>query len=1018
MASRSTTVTSLDELNTAIANAGDGDTVTVSGNIPGIVNIAGKKITLTGGTLQALNISESSEVTLENITIDANKIGNGTADKGRSAVILKDSKLYLKEGCIIENAEAYIDNRAFPAGGGICSQNSYLEMSDGAIIRNNSTQNNGSRYGGGGIALLKNSKLIMNGGTITGNKAKPTRKSRDTGGGVHIDTSEAEFRGGLIENNEAPDGGGISIGTGQAYFAGVEVSGNRAIGGGGLYDGAGGGICMGTILTEDSYATVTVAGMTKIINNSALLEGGGISARYTLNLFGGTVSGNSCSSRGGGIYSQYETDYLTVLNLSGNPQVTGNSSNGVDNNLELIEVGYTGRMVGDFTGKIGITKSPESPLDGPLDAIVNAGFDPIESMTQGMEKNPDANFFSDNPDYYTLLVEEGTNHKIVITAPKVTLDPRGGTLDAGTTNPFYTPYNKPTSAPADPTLLGYKFIGWSTDPHGEFFDFEHTAVNNDLTLYARYDPEVYLIHYEANDGSGLVTQQPHDPTKDATILDNPFTRAGYTFTGWNTQEDGNGTAYAASTVISPLGYQDLTLYAQWELTKYKVTFDSMGGSTVGEMDVFENDIITEPAIPTKEGYTFDGWYKEETLVSVWDFAKDKVTTDTTLYAKWIEKEYTVKYDTNGGNPAAITDKTNVKFNDTGLRPADDPTRTGYTFEGWEVDGKKVTDVTAYKALVADDSVKSVTLTAQWKEKEYTVKYDSNGGNPVTIADKEHVKFWEADLLPADTMTKPGYTFGGWNYKTLPVSDTSKYSDFAADDKVKEITLVAQWIPKQYKVNYDVNGGEPDNYPSETVGFEAVVPIPVNAPTRIGYDFKGWLKDATKIDGTSVTYDSLVADDTVSEITLAAQWAEKSYTVKFELKPGERGGTLAGNTADQSVKYNQHSTAGADVSVSVDSVFLGWSYSYTPVGSTTPISGTVMDYTTVPILNDVTFIANFAKVPFVSGISTNGYVSVEKGGAPTDAGTETITKIEYDLTDTLPGEAGFKFEGVLHYHIDE
>lgn len=147
-------------------------------------------------------------------------------------------------------------------------------------------------------------------------------------------------------------------------------------------------------------------------------------------------------------------------------------------------------------------------------------------------------------------------------------------------------------------------------------------------------------------------------------------------------------------------------------------------------------------------------------------------------------------------------------------------------------------------------------------------------------------------------------------------------------------------------------------------------------------------------------------------------ADKIYTVKFALKDGERGGTLSGDTADQNVKYNQYAAPGAEVSVSVGSAFLGWSYSYTPAGTTTLVSGTVMDYTTVPILNDVTFTANFAKVPFVSGSSTNGFVSVQKGGAPADAGTDTITKIEYDLSDTLPAEAGFKFAGIPHYHIDE
>lgn len=581
-----------------------------------------------------------------------------------------------------------------------------------------------------------------------------------------------------------------------------------------------------------------------------------------------------------------------------------------------------------------------------------------------------------------------------------------------------------------PTLEDHEFKGWYTTPDyapGTEFDFTQ-PVMTDTTLYAKWFPNQYSLVFDANGGSGTMDTIYHDGKTPTDLPANTFTKEDYTFVGWNTEADESGTPVADKQAAYEPGKKNMVLYAQWEKLTYTVKYDTNGGNPATIADKTGLDFDSANLIPTdaltREGFTLTGWKVkgEETVATdaskYSDLVADKTVREVTLQAQWSENTYTVKYDTNGGKPTAITDKTNVKFKDTGLLPADDPTRSGYTFEGWEVDGNKVTDTTAYKALVADDTVQSVTLVAQWKAKEYTVKYDSNGGNPITIADKEHVKFWDADLLAADTMTKPGYTFAGWNYHTVSVTDTTKYSDLAADDTVKEITLIAQWTPKQYTVHYDVNGGTPDNYPSETIGFEAVVPIPAAAPTKDGYDFKGWLKDTTKIDGKSITYDSLVADDTVSEITLVAQWAEKAYTVKFALHPGERGGTLAGDTKDQSVKYNQHATAGADVSVSVGSAFLGWSYSYTPVGSTTPISGTVMDYTTVPILNDVTFIANFAKVPFVSGISTNGYVSVQKGGAPADAGTDTITKIEYDLTDTLPAEAGFKFKGLLHYHIDE
>ena len=74
-----------------------------------------------------------------------------------------------------------------------------------------------------------------------------------------------------------------------------------------------------------------------------------------------------------------------------------------------------------------------------------------------------------------------------------------------------------------------------------------------------------------------------------------------------------------------------------ESKKYTVTFDTNGGSTVDKMTIEENSSITEPTAPTKEGYTFDGWYTDKELSSKYDFAK-KVSGNITLYAKWNEQK--------------------------------------------------------------------------------------------------------------------------------------------------------------------------------------------------------------------------------------------------------------------------------------------------------------------------------------------------------------------------------------------
>ncbi len=83
---------------------------------------------------------------------------------------------------------------------------------------------------------------------------------------------------------------------------------------------------------------------------------------------------------------------------------------------------------------------------------------------------------------------------------------------------------------------------------------------------------------------------------------------------------------------------------------YVVTFDSNGGSEVESIDVLSEQTITEPAAPTKDGYYFIGWYKEDSFINIWDFETDTVTANMTLYAKWTTTEtYTVTFDTQGGS---------------------------------------------------------------------------------------------------------------------------------------------------------------------------------------------------------------------------------------------------------------------------------------------------------------------------------------------------------------------------------
>lgn len=132
---------------------------------------------------------------------------------------------------------------------------------------------------------------------------------------------------------------------------------------------------------------------------------------------------------------------------------------------------------------------------------------------------------------------------------------------------------------------------------------------------------------------------------------------------------------------------------------YTVTFQSEGGSEVASQ-IRANTPADRPADPTKEGYTFIGWYNGE---SEWNF-ETPVTADLTLTAKWQINRYTITFDTAGGSevPSITQDY------GTAITPPAAPTRTGYTFAGW--------DKTIPSTMPAGD----MTITARWTENQVIV----------------------------------------------------------------------------------------------------------------------------------------------------------------------------------------------------------------------------------------------------------------------------------------------------------
>lgn len=207
---------------------------------------------------------------------------------------------------------------------------------------------------------------------------------------------------------------------------------------------------------------------------------------------------------------------------------------------------------------------------------------------------------------------------------------------------------------------------------------------------------------------------------------------------------------------------------------YTVTFQSEGGSEVASQ-IRANTPADRPADPTKEGYTFIGWYNGE---SEWDF-ETPVTADLTLTAKWQINRYTITFDTAGGSEVAPI----TQDYGTTITPPAAPTRTGYTFAGW--DRESPTTMPA----------ENMTITARWQVNQYTITFKpENGGEDIVITQD----YGTAITTPANP-TKTGYTFAGWD-KTIP-------STMPAGD----MTITAQWTENRVIViiRPDDSKDEPD-----------------------------------------------------------------------------------------------------------------------------------------------------------------------------------------------------------------
>ena len=275
-------------------------------------------------------------------------------------------------------------------------------------------------------------------------------------------------------------------------------------------------------------------------------------------------------------------------------------------------------------------------------------------------------------------------------------------------------------------------------------------------------------------------------------------RPGYTLLGFRSSYDSDvygtdcgGGYFSLNGFIMPS--EDVVFTFAWELN---ITYDSQGGTAVADGDTTTSvgaTISALPTDPTRSGYTFAGWYMASSGgTQITTSASHGQESHFTLYALWAGDALTISYDSQSGSAVADGDTTTTSGGLVNPLPTP-PTRSGYTFSGWNTaaDGTG-TDLGINVGWGSDGvshgQTSDFTLYAQWLGDLLNITYDSQSGSAVADGDTTSRIGATISALPTDP-TRSGYTFNGWYTAS---SGGTQITTSASHGQTSDFTLYAQW----------------------------------------------------------------------------------------------------------------------------------------------------------------------------------------------------------------------------------
>jgi uncharacterized repeat protein (TIGR02543 family) len=475
----------------------------------------------------------------------------------------------------------------------------------------------------------------------------------------------------------------------------------------------------------------------------------------------------------------------------------------------------------------------------------------------------------------------------------------------------------------------------------------------------------------------------------------------YRFDGWYydeacTEPYVEGTVSISDTPI---------LYGHWTklcMVRYYEALAHSSSEAVNEVLTVDKNTEISTYTPELAGYTFAGWYTDTDLSTAF---KDgtAITEDTDLYAKWepnADTKYTVNYykqnaDEKGYTLAGTDDLTGTTDADIA---AITQTYEGYTKSTVTYESSETKAQTSPLTIQGDGSL---VVKVYYDISEYTVSYDTNGGASSTEDySAQTVKHGTVVTVKA-APTKTGYTFSGWK-----LGDNT-YAAGASMEVTADVTLIAQWTPITYTVQFDANTTDATGeMADQSFTYNQDGALTKNAYTRTGYTFTGW---NTKADGTGSPYaDQAEVSNLTTEnggtVTLYAQWTPvpkpvtpSSAAYQVEHYKQKVDGTYELADTDYPL-YGQLNT---EVSAEAKDYA---HYHVSTSNSNTVLKGTVF----TPALGEDKKSVNLLTLKVYYDLDTCTVTYEPNNGA-----ASTTTTVKYGETETLaeaPEKAGYTFAG--------